>query len=150
MRFDTTSKTKKLCCTCPHRVSKHCGVRSRCGQVLACRAQLRASVFGRYPNGRVRKRAQVRYSVRSKEPVVSAWEVTRKKMRKIGDSIGCIWIGFLPRGMQVSVRRKIRSGVLSVWHLEGVNIHGHPAGFLSTSELKAQFSNFSLEETDVE
>lgn len=141
--FDATSMSSGLCATCPRCLGECCNTRRRCGQVLACRAQARSLVVGRYPNGRVRQRPLKRSYPLKKDLVKRpAWELTREKMRTIWECAGYVWVGFLPRGVQVSVRRHLKSGKMCAYYLNGINIHGAPALFLSESELDSYFLNW--------
>ena len=141
--LDSGSVLSGLCVACPHCVGECCDVRRRCGQVLACRAQARAVVVGRYPNGRVRQRPLKRsYPLKKDLPKQSAWACTREKMREVWGCAGYVWVGFLPRGVQVSVRRKLKSGKMCAVYVNGYYVHGAPALFLLESELNLNFSEW--------
>ena len=143
--LDRQSELNGLCATCPRRFGKRCNSLRRCGQVLACRAQARALVVGRYPNGRVRQRPLKRSYPLKKDLVrLSAWAQTRSHMLEIEQQTGIVWVGFLSRCVQVSVRRHLKAGKMCAYYVNAVNIHGAPALFLSKEELNARFSSWRV------
>lgn len=132
-----------LCATCIHFISNMCDTGKPCGQVLACRSQARAMVVGRYPSGRVRQTPLKRTKPPKKyQPKPMLWEKTRERMREVGDSCGCVWIQFLTDSQQVSVRRFIKRGRMTAHHVEGVDIRGVPALFVSREELDKCFEHW--------
>lgn len=134
-----------LCLTCPHSVVGGCDTRRPCGQVLACRAQARAVVVGRFPTGRVRQRPPKRLHANKNEVKTCAWKETYERMKEIGDSLDCVWIQALSRSQQVSVRRFIKSGKMSAVHVDGVLLRGMPVTFVSVEELDKNFEKWEAD-----
>lgn len=131
-----------LCSTCIHAVDNGCDTQRPCGQVLACRSQSRALVFGRYPSGRVRQSPLVRHKRDKNMLKPEAWKMTKERLREIGDEIDCVWVGFLSDSQQVSIRRFLRKGTMEAVHLDGVMVRGKPALFLRRSDLDDRFSSW--------
>lgn len=131
-----------LCATCTHLVGGLCDTKRPCGQVLACRSQERALVFGRFPSGRVRQTPPKRVGGKKDGLKPSAWKETRERLKNIGDECGCVWIQFLSNSQQVSVRRFIKSGRMTAVHVDGALIRGVPALFVSKAELDENFKTW--------
>lgn len=100
-------------------------------------------VVGRYPSGRVRQTPPKRTTPLKKDmPKPRLWEKTRARMRELGDSIDCVWIQFLTNSQQVSVRRFIKRGRMTAYYIDGVDIRGVPALFVSKKELDTVFEKW--------
>lgn len=133
------SEQSGLCDLCIHLVDGKCNTNKPCGQVMACRSQVRAMVVGRFPSGRVRKTPLKR--VRKEKVVrILAWQETYKKMSEFGDMFDCVWIGFLSKSLQVRVRRLIKRGDIEVTYIVGATSRKMPATFISKMELYNHFS----------
>lgn len=130
-----------LCHTCPHFTNKLCDTNRVGGQVLACRSQARAVVVGRYPSGRVRQSPLRVHNANTKH---ESWEDLRFRLKAIGESCGCVWIGFLPRTKQPTVRRWVKKGKIESVFFDGVNVRNHPALFLKIEELNENFKEWKV------
>lgn len=134
-----------LCCTCIHLIAGKCDTGRPCGQVMACRAQARAMVVGRYPSGRVRKSPKKRTTPLKKDlPKPLRWKKTRVRMRELGETIDCVWIKFLSDSQQVSVRRFIKKGRMAAFYIDGADMRGAPALFVSRKELDEVFGKWEV------
>lgn len=127
-----------LCPMCIHFIDGGCDTKRPCGQVLACRSQARALVFGRFPSGRVRQ-APLKRLPSKKVVGKHAWKEVYARMKLIGDECGCVWISALNSSQQVSVRRFIKAGKMTAVHISDVFIRGVPALFISKDQLDGAF-----------
>lgn len=148
LKLKPDSVESGLCVTCSHLVggvdNGGCDTKRPCGQVLACRCQARVLAFGRQPSGRVRTRPLARSQSKQLEDKPQAWKKFYEHMKDVGDGLGCIWIQFLSRSQQVTVRRLIKAGKLTVVHVDGVFVRRAPVVFLDKKELNDKFENWEV------
>lgn len=149
LKLKPDSVESGLCATCSHLVGGvsdgGCDTQRPCGQVLACRCQARVVAFGRQPSGRVRNRPLTRSHSKQSSDKPQAWKKFYEQMKAVGDSLGCVWIQLLSRSQQVSVRRLIKSGKMTVVHVDGVFVRRAPVVFLDKKELNERFSNWEAD-----
>lgn len=144
---DQNSWSSGLCIECVHLSrsdeSVYCKVSRRCSQILACRSQMRASLYGRQPSGRVRSKPLTRnFGAKGNIPR-NAWEVRRKQLISIGSSMGLTWIGSMTPCKQAYARKLLKSGKISAYFMPCACIGMSPVCYLDLSEFNAYYRTWN-------
>lgn len=137
-----SSLNSGLCEGCPHFVVGNlCNTSKRCGQIMACRCQSKAKMFGRYPSGRVRSRP---LKVREKrvKPSIGKWVLKREELIALGDAAGLTWIGLLSATRQTMARRFVKRGVISAYYLPEATIRSKPVLYIKLDEFLAHYRSW--------
>ena len=137
-----------ICKSCPHfDGGMHCDVRRLCGQVLACGAQRRAVVVGRYAGGGVRREPLKRQGMAKKDlPKPMKWKKTYEAFDALGKERGLVWIRRLTASQQTVARRLVRAGRIQMHFIDGAMTRGKLALFIDPKE----FNNFHINKIEIE